>query len=190
MENWCYESETLRTFARHFETNEPLPEGLLAKLKASRTFVAALGVLRQIEFALFDLRLHRDYDGSEGGAGARVLETLAETRREVSVIHPPSYGRMPSSFSHIFGGGYAAGYYSYKWAEVLSADAFSAFEEGGATPEIGRRFRDCILAQGGSRDAMDLFAAFRGRKPRIDALLRQSGLVAPAGADVGGVATT
>jgi oligopeptidase A len=173
MENWCYESETLRSFARHFDTGQPMPDHLLAKLKASRTFVAAMGVVRQLEFALFDLRLHRDYDPAAGG---RVLETLAATRSEVSVIHPPSYSRMPSSFSHVFGGGYAAGYYSYKWAEVLSADAFSAFEEGGFAPEIGRRFRDCILAQGGSRDAMDLFTAFRGRKPRIDALLRQSGL--------------
>ncbi len=173
MENWCYDKDTLRTFGRHWKTGEPLPEGLLAKLKASRTFAAGLATLRQIEFALFDLRLHRDYDPRKKGWG---LEALSETRREVSLVHPPSYNRMPNSFAHIFGGGYAAGYYSYKWAEVLSADAFAAFEESGFADETGHRFRDSILAQGGSRDAMDLFVAFRGRKPNVDALLRQSGL--------------
>jgi oligopeptidase A len=173
MENWCYDKDTLRTFARHWKTAEPLPEALLGKLKASRTFAAGLATLRQVEFALFDLRLHRDYDPQKRG---RVLETLDEVRREVSLVRPPSYNRMPSSFAHIFGGGYAAGYYSYKWAEVLSADAFAAFEESAFAPETGHNFRDAILAQGGSRDAMDLFVAFRGRKPNVDALLRQSGL--------------
>jgi oligopeptidase A len=173
MENWCYHDDTLRSFGRHWPTGERLPEALLGKLKASRTFMAGLATLRQIEFALFDLRLHRDYDPKQGG---RILQTLAQTRREVSLVRPPDYNRMPSSFAHIFGGGYAAGYYSYKWAEVLSADAFAAFEETGFAPEIGHRFRDSILAQGGSRNAMDLFIAFRGRKPSVDALLRQSGL--------------
>jgi oligopeptidase A len=173
MENWCYDEDTLRTFARHWKTAEPPPEALLAKLKASRTFGAGLATLRQVEFALFDLRLHRDYDGQKSG---RILETLDEVRREVSLLRPPSYNRMPSSFAHIFGGGYAAGYYSYKWAEVLSADAFAAFEESAFAPETGHNFRDAILSQGGSRDAMDLFVAFRGRKPNVDALLRQSGL--------------
>jgi oligopeptidase A len=176
MENWCYDKDTLRTFGRHWKTGEPPPEALLAKLKASRTFAAGLATLRQIEFALFDLRLHRDFDP---GKKARVLETLYETRREVSLVHPPSYNRMPNSFGHIFGGGYAAGYYSYKWAEVLSADAFAVFEESGFARETGHRFRDSILTQGGSRDAMDLFVAFRGRKPNVDALLRQSGLGGP-----------
>jgi oligopeptidase A len=173
MENWCYDEDTLRTFARHWKTAERLPEALLGKLKASRTFAAGLATLRQVEFALFDLRLHRDYDREKRG---RVLETLDEVRSEVSLLRPPSYNRMPSSFAHIFGGGYAAGYYSYKWAEVLSADAFAAFEESAFAPETGHNFRDAILAQGGSRDAMDLFVAFRGRKPNVDALLRQSGL--------------
>jgi oligopeptidase A len=173
MENWCYDEDTLRTFARHWKTGDALPESLLAKLKASRTFATGLATLRQIEFALFDLRLHRDYDPDRKGS---VLETLARTRREISLLHPPSYSRMPNSFAHIFGGGYAAGYYSYKWAEVLSADAFAAFEESGFARETSHRFRDSILAQGGSRDAMDLFVAFRGRKPSVDALLRQSGL--------------
>jgi len=176
MENWCYDKDTLRTFGRHWKTGEILPEALLTKLKASRTFAAGLATLRQIEFALFDLRLHRDYDPRTKGW---VLQTLSQTRRDVSLVHPPSYNRMPSSFAHIFGGGYAAGYYSYKWAEVLSADAFAAFEETGFAGETGPRFRDSILAQGGSRDAMDLFVAFRGRKPNVDALLRQSGLGAP-----------
>ena len=176
MENWCYDGDTLRTFARHWKTGDPLPESLLAKLKASRTFATGLATLRQIEFAHFDLRLHRDYDPERKGS---VLETLSQTRREISLLHPPSYSRMPNSFAHIFGGGYAAGYYSYKWAEVLSADAFAAFEESGFARETSHRFRDSILAQGGSRDAMDLFVAFRGRKPSVDALLRQSGLAGP-----------
>jgi oligopeptidase A len=176
MENWCYDKDTLRTFGRHWKTGEVLPEALLTKLNASRTFGAGLATLRQIEFALFDLRLHRDYDPRKK---RWVLETLAQTRREVSLLHPPGYNRMPNSFAHIFGGGYAAGYYSYKWAEVLSADAFAAFEETGFAGETGHRFRDSILALGGSRDAMDLFVAFRGRKPNVDALLRQSGLGDP-----------
>ena len=175
MENWCYEPSTLRGFARHWQTGSPLPDALLAKLMASRTFHAALATLRQVEFALFDLRLHRDYDPVRG---ARILETLAEVRREVSVLPPPAYNRMPNSFSHIFGGGYAAGYYSYKWAEVLSADAFAAFEESDFAEQTGRRFRDTILAQGGSRDALDLFVSFRGREPSLEAFLKQTGLTA------------
>jgi oligopeptidase A len=170
MENWCYEEATLATFARHFETGELLPTALLAKLRASRRFHAGLMTVRQLEFALFDLRLH----WSESPEG-RVLDTLAQVRREVAVLVPPEYSRMPSSFLHIFAGDYAAGYYSYKWAEVLSADAFAAFEEAGFAPETGRRFRDAILAQGGSRRAMVLFESFRRRKPTVDALLRQGG---------------
>jgi oligopeptidase A len=131
--------------------------------------------MRQIEFGLFDLRLHRDHDPARG---ARVLETLQQVRSEVAVLLPPAYNRMPNSFGHIFAGGYAAGYYSYKWAEVLSADAYAAFEESGFAAETGHRFRDTILAQGGSREAMELFIEFRGRKPQIDALLRHTGLVA------------
>ncbi|HXN31613.1 MAG TPA: M3 family metallopeptidase [Polyangiaceae bacterium] len=175
MENWCYHGETLRGFARHFQTDEPLPSPLLEKVRAGRAFQAGLATLRQIEFALFDLRLHRNYDPA---AGARVLETLNQVRGEVSVFPPPAWNRMPNSFTHVFAGGYAAGYYSYKWAEVLSADAFAAFEESHFAQETGRRFRDSVLAKGGSREAMDLFVDFRGRRPSIDALLRYTGLAA------------
>jgi oligopeptidase A len=172
MENWCYDGPTLASFARHVETGEPLPAALLEKLRAERSFQAGLATVRQLEFGLFDLRIHR----SEPLSGARVLEVLAEARREVSVLPPPEWNRLPSSFSHIFAGGYAAGYYGYKWAEVLSADAFAAFEETSFAPDTGRRFRDAILARGGSQPAMSLYVAFRGRKPTIDALLRHSGL--------------
>ncbi len=175
MENWCYHPPTLRTFASHFQTGEPLPDGLLEKIRAARRFHAGLATVRQIEFSLFDLRLHRDYSPSAGG---RVLETLNRVRKEVSLLPPPAWNRMPSSFTHVFAGGYAAGYYSYKWAEVLSADAFSAFEESDFAPEVGLRFRDTVLAQGGSREAMDIFVDFRGRSPSIDALLRYAGLTA------------
>jgi oligopeptidase A len=173
MENWCYQRATLREFAHHWQTGQPLPDEFLEKVRASRTFQSGLATVRQVEFALFDLRLHRDYDPA---AGARILETLDRVRDEVSVLRPPAWNRMPNSFAHVFAGGYAAGYYSYKWAEVLSADVFSAFEESEPASEIGRRFRDTVLAQGGSRDAMDLFVAFRGRKPSIEPLLRYSGL--------------
>jgi oligopeptidase A len=173
MENWCYHGPTLRAFARHWRTGEPLPDALLEKLQASRTFQSGLATVRQLEFALFDLRLHRDHDPR---TGARVRETLDAVRAAVSVLVPPPYNRMPQSFAHIFAGGYAAGYYGYKWAEVLSADAFAAFEESRFAPETGHRFRDTVLAQGGSREAMDLFVAFRGRRPDIAPLLRQAGL--------------
>ncbi len=175
MENWCYDAETLRGFARHHETGAPLPLEFLQKVQASRTFLSALATVRQLEFALFDLRLHRDHDAVKG---ARVLETLDRVRKVVSVLPPPAFNRMPNSFAHVFAGGYAAGYYGYKWAEVLSADAFAAFEESRFAPETGHRFRDTVLAQGGSRDAMDLFVEFRGRKPSLEPLLRQHGLVA------------
>jgi oligopeptidase A len=177
MENWCYDGDTLRSFARHYRTGEPLPQPLLEKLQASRTFLSALGTVRQLEFALFDLRLHRDFDPVRGG---RVLETLDKVRDEVSVLRPPAYNRMPNSFAHVFAGGYAAGYYSYKWAEVLSADAFAAFEESRFAPETGHRFLETLLSQGGSRDAMELFVEFRGRRPSLDALLKQHGLVSAA----------
>jgi oligopeptidase A len=175
MENWCYTREPLEAFARHWRTGTPLPYPLLRKLQASRTFHSGLATVRQLEFALFDLRLHRDYDPA---AGARIYETLEAVRDEVSVLRPPAWNRFPHSFSHIFAGGYAAGYYSYKWAEVLSADAFAAFEEEGLfNPSVSHRFRDTVLAQGGSRPAMELFVEFRGRKPEIGPLLKQSGLL-------------
>ncbi|MGH8517874.1 MAG: M3 family metallopeptidase [Panacagrimonas sp.] len=179
MENWCYEPEMLRGYARHWQTGEPLPRDQIDKLRQSRCFQTGLATVRQVEFALFDLRLHRDY---VPGQGARVLETIGKVRDEVSVLRPPAFNRMPWSFSHIFAGGYAAGYYSYKWAEVLSADAFAAFEEAGLTPEklreTGRRFLDGILSRGGSREAAELFREFRGREPSIEPLLRHNGLVA------------
>jgi oligopeptidase A len=175
MENWCYARDTLQSFARHWQTGAPLPDDLLGKLQASRTFHSGLANVRQLEFALFDLRLHRDYDPARG---PRVYETLDRVRDEVSVLRPPAWHRFPPSFSHVFAGGYAAGYYSYKWAEVLSADAFAAFQEEGLfNPAVNRRFRDTVLAQGGSRPAMEIFVEFRGRKPELGPLLKQSGLV-------------
>ena len=172
MENWCYDPATLRAMARHWETGAAMPEALIEKLRASRSWHSGLATVRQIEFSLFDLRLHRD--------GGGVLQTLERVRDEVAVTRPPEWNRMPCSFGHIFAGGYAAGYYSYKWAEVLSADAYAAFEESGFDAATGARFRDTVLAQGGSREAMDLFIEFRGRKPSIEALLRHSGLAEPA----------
>jgi oligopeptidase A len=174
MENWAYDPATLRGFARHWQTFSPLPDAEIEKLRASRHFQTGLATVRQLEFSLFDLRLHRDYDPARG---ADVLRAIEAIRDEVAVSKPPAFSRMPWSFAHIFAGGYAAGYYSYKWAEVLSADAFAAFEESGFAPETGQRFRDTVLAQGGSRDAMEIFVEFRGRKPTVDALLRHSGLV-------------
>jgi oligopeptidase A len=177
MENWCWESEALRLFARHHETGEALPGELVDRLRAARNFHSGLQFVRQLEFALFDFRLHLEYDP---GQGARAMETLERVRDEVAVVRPPPYNRFPHSFSHVFAGGYAAGYYSYKWAEVLSADAFSRFEdEGVLSGPTGRAFLAAVLEQGGGRDPMELFIAFRGREPRIDALLRHSGL-APA----------
>jgi len=178
MENWAYDRETLRGFARHWQSGEPIPDAMIEKLKLSRAFQSGLATVRQIEFALFDLRLHRDYSAALGG---RVLEMLSAVRDEVSVLRPPVWNRMPNSFSHIFAGGYAAGYYSYKWAEVLSADAFAAFEESDFSATTGQRFRETVLARGGSEEAMDLFIAFRGRRPSIEALLRHTGLVPAAG---------
>ncbi len=175
MENWCWERESLDAFARHFETGEPIPAAWLDKIRATRVFNSGLATLRQIELALFDLRLHRDHDPA---AGARVLETLDAVRDEVSVLKPPSWHRLPNSFGHIFAGGYAAGYYSYKWAEILAADAYAAFTETAIfDADTGRRFRDAVLARGGSADAMELFIEFRGRKPDIGPLLRQEGLI-------------
>jgi oligopeptidase A len=173
MENWCYHAPSLQRFACHWQTGEPLPQALIDQLQASRSWQSGLATLRQVEFALFDLRLHRDFDLARG---AQLLETLAAVRGEVSLLQPPAYNRMPWSFGHIFAGGYAAGYYSYKWAEVLSADAFAAFEESGFAAETGRRFRDTVLAQGGAAPALEVFTAFRGRQPAIDALLRHQGL--------------
>ncbi|MES2883906.1 MAG: M3 family metallopeptidase [Pseudomonadota bacterium] len=173
MENWCYEPATLKLFARHWQTGERMPDQMIADLRRDRQFQAGLATLRQVEFSLFDLRLH---GGQVYATGEEVLATLNAVRAEVAVLTPPAINRMPWSFGHIFAGGYAAGYYSYKWAEVLSSDAFAAFEESGFTPDTGHRFRDSILAAGGSRPAMESFIEFRQRKPEVDALLRHCGL--------------
>ena len=173
MENWCWEPEALIAFARHHETGEPIPADWIEQIRASRVFHAGLATLRQVEFSLFDLRLHSDPAGT-----ADVRQTLDAVRAEVAVIRPPDWNRFPNSFAHIFGGGYAAGYYSYKWAEVLAADAFGAFRENGIfDAATGERFRQCILETGGSEDAMALFKRFRGREPNVEALLRQEGLL-------------
>jgi len=178
MENFCWEPEALALISGHHETGEPLPRVLLDKMLAARNFQSGMQMLRQLEFALFDFRIHRDYDPEQGG---RIYPILEEVRFKVAVVIPPAFNRFPHSFSHIFGGGYAAGYYSYKWAEVLSSDAFSLFEEKGIfDPETGQAFLENILEKGGSQGAMDLFVAFRGREPEIDALLRHSGLLEAA----------
>jgi oligopeptidase A len=176
MENWCWEREALDLFARHYQNGERIPEDLYQRMMQARNFQSAMQMVRQLEFAIFDFTLHRDYDPA---SPAPVHETLEAVRSRVAVIQPPAFNRFENSFTHIFGGGYAAGYYSYKWAEVLSADAFSAFEESGIfNQDTGSRFMNTILAQGGSREPMELFIEFRGREPSIDALLRHSGLAA------------
>ncbi|WP_348759922.1 oligopeptidase A [Candidatus Methylocalor cossyra] len=174
MENFCWEPETLALISGHYQTGEPLPKSLLDKMIAARNFQSGMQMVRQLEFALFDFRIHRDYDPALGG---RIYPILSEVREQVAVVFPPPFNRFPHSFSHIFAGGYAAGYYSYKWAEVLSSDAYARFEEQGLfNPEVGRAFLTHILETGGSRNAMESFVAFRGREPKIDALLRHNGL--------------
>jgi oligopeptidase A len=174
LENWCWERESLDLFARHHETGAPIPDELFQRLLDAKHFQSAMQMVRQLEFALFDFRIHSEHDPVHGG---RVYAILDQVRDQVAVLKPPAWNRFPHGFSHIFAGGYAAGYFSYKWAEVLSADAFSLFEERGVfDPDTGRRFRELILERGGSADAMDLFTAFRGREPRVDALLRHSGI--------------
>ncbi len=174
MENWCWEREALDLFAAHYQSGERIPDALFDKMIAAKNFHSGMQMVRQLEFALFDFRLHMEYDPKEGG---RIQQILDEVRAEVAVVRPPEYNRFQHGFSHIFAGGYAAGYYSYKWAEVLSADAFSRFEEEGIfNGATGSAFMENILEQGGSRDPMELFIEFRGRKPSIDALLRHSGI--------------
>ncbi len=176
MENFAWEWDVLRHMTRHVGTGAPLPRELFDKMLAAKNFHSGLAMLRQIEFAVFDMRLHSDFDPA-GGRGA--LELLEEVRGRIAVLRPPAYNRFPNSFAHVFAGGYAAGYYSYKWAEVLSADAYGYFEENGILdPKIGGRFRDEILAVGGSRPAAESFRAFRGREPRVEALLKHSGMIA------------
>lgn len=176
MENWCWEREALDLISGHYETGEKLPDDLYEKMIAARNFQSAMMMVRQLEFSIFDFRLHLEFD-PEGGN--QVDKILAEVRDQVAVVKPPKFNRFAHSFGHIFAGGYAAGYYSYKWAEVLSADAFSKFEEKGIFDrETGLAFLNNILEQGGSKEPMELFIAFRGREPEIDALLRHSGIAA------------
>ena len=175
MENFCWEWDVLQGMTRHCDNGDPLPRGLFDKMLAAKNFQSGLQTLRQIEFSLFDMLMHSNF---EAGGGKSILELLDEVRAEVAVLIPPVFHRFPHSFAHIFAGGYAAGYYSYKWAEVLSADAYSLFEENGVlNPDVGARFRSEILAMGGSREAMKSFSAFRGREPSMDALLRHNGLL-------------
>jgi oligopeptidase A len=176
MENFCWEWNVLQHMTAHVDTGAPLPRALFDKMLAAKNFQSGLQTLRQIEFALFDMLLHGDHDPAQD-----FMPLLAEVRSEVAVLQPPSFSRTAHTFSHIFAGGYAAGYYSYKWAEVLSADAYAAFEEtlgpdGSPDPATGRRYREAILEVGGSRPAMESFKAFRGREPQLDALLRHQGM--------------
>jgi oligopeptidase A len=175
LENFVWRPEVLGDIGRHYRTGAPLPRDKIDTLNRSRTFLAGLAMVRQIEFALFDFRLHDEYTPERG---SRVHDILADVRREVAVVEPPAYNRMAHSFGHVFGGGYAAGYYSYKWAEVLAADAFAAFEEAGVFDRAtAERFRRAVLATGGSRNALDAFIEFRGRAPELDPLLRQAGIL-------------
>jgi oligopeptidase A len=176
MENWCWEREALDLFSGHHESGEKIPDELYQRMRQAKNYQSAMQMMRQLEFAIFDFRIHRDYNPDKG---ARIHSTLERVREETAVVQAPAFNRFENGFTHIFGGGYAAGYYSYKWAEVLSADAFSAFEESGIfNRETGEKFLCSILEQGGSREPMELFVEFRGREPTIDALLRHSGLAA------------
>jgi oligopeptidase A len=175
MENWCWEVDAIPLISGHYETGEPLPKDLLEKMLAAKNFQSGLQMIRQLEFSIFDFRLHAEYNPESPQSAQQVLN---QVRDQVAVIKPPAFNRFENSFSHIFAGGYAAGYYSYKWAEVLSADAYSRFEEEGIfNSETGRSFLTEILQQGGSKAPMELFKNFRGREPKIDALLRHSGIV-------------
>jgi oligopeptidase A len=177
MENFCWEWEVLEPMTAHVDTGAPMPRELFERMLAARNFQSGMAMLRQIEFGLLDMLLHTAYDPVGGGPFADPQAVLAAVRREVAVVPRPPYDRFMHAFGHIFAGGYAAGYYSYKWAEVLSADAYSLFEEAGVlSPEAGARFREEVLAMGGSRPALDSFVAFRGRPPQLDALLRHNGM--------------
>jgi len=179
MENFCWEWDVLQGMTAHAETGAALPRALYDKMIAAKNFQSGMQMLRQVEFSLFDLLLHGEF---QPGGAQSMLQLLEQVRAEIAVIAPPEWNRFPQSFSHIFGGGYAAGYYSYKWAEVLSADAYEAFEEAAQARgssldnETGNRFWREILAVGGARPALESFKAFRGRGPRPDALLRHNGM--------------
>jgi len=176
MENWCWQKKALNMFACHYKTGEALPDDMFERMSAAKNFQSGMQMVRQIEFSLFDFRMHMEFDPD---TATDIQALLTDIREQVAVIIPPAFNRFANGFTHIFSGGYAAGYYSYKWAEVLSSDAFSAFEENGIFDQnTGMRFLENILEQGGSHDAMDLFVQFRGREPSIDALLKHSGIAA------------
>jgi oligopeptidase A len=178
MENYCWEWHVLSQMTAHSDTGAPLPRSLFDRMLAARNFGSGMAMIRQLELALFDMLLHSEYEPRDAGRFGSPQAVLDAVRREIAVVPRPAYDRFMHAFGHIFAGGYAAGYYSYKWAEVLSADAFSLFEERGVmSPEVGARFRDEILARGGSRPALESFVAFRGRPPQLDALLRHNGMV-------------
>ena len=176
LENWCWQPEALAFISGHFETGEPLPQAMLDKMLAAKNYQSAMQMLRQLEFSIFDFKMHKDYQPEQKNS-AYIQEVLNEVRSEYSVVKAADFNRFQHSFGHIFGGGYSAGYYSYKWAEVLSADAFSRFEEEGIFNEkVGNDFLTNILEKGGSQEPSVLFKAFRGREPEIDALLRHCGI--------------
>ncbi|WP_148860993.1 oligopeptidase A [Marinobacter fonticola] len=178
LENWCWNPESLNLIARHYETGEPLPQDLLDKLLAAKNFQSGMQMIRQLEFSIFDFRLHSEF---QPVSPVNPLDMFRKVHQQIAVTETPDFNRFPNSFSHVFAGGYAAGYYSYKWAEVLAADAFSLFEEKGIFDEAaGKAFLEHILERGGSREPMELFKAFRGREPEVDALLRQTGITADA----------
>ncbi len=175
LENWCWQPEALQLISSHYEMGEPLPEDMLNKMLAAKNFQAGIQMTRQLEFSIFDFRFHKEYSDSNP---VDVLQILQDVRDKVAVIKPPEFTRFPHAFSHIFAGGYAAGYYSYKWAEVLAADAFSKFEEQGVFDKAtGEAFLHAVLEQGGSREPMELFVEFRGREPSVEPLLRHSGIM-------------
>jgi oligopeptidase A len=180
MENWCYDRATLFGMAKHYQTGEPLPEHYYQKLLAAKNYMSGSAMLRQLHFSLVDIELHHRYQPGKGETPNQVRDRIAKT---TTVLAPLPEDSFLCSFGHIFAGGYAAGYYSYKWAEVLSADAFAAFEEAGldnedAVATTGKRFRDTVLGLGGSLHPMEVFKAFRGREPKTEPLLRHSGLLA------------
>jgi len=185
LENWCWQDEALAFISGHFETGEPLPQAMLDKMLAAKNFQSAMQMLRQLEFSIFDFSMHETFKPSVDGSNStanneqHIQNTLDNVRNKYAVVKAPSFNRFQHGFSHIFGGGYSAGYYSYKWAEVLSADAFGLFEEQGIfNPETGQSFLNNILEKGGSQEPSKLFSNFRGRAPEIDALLRHCGIEA------------
>jgi len=175
MENWCWQKPALEIISGHYQTGAPLPESLLEKMLAAKNFQSGMFMIRQLEFSLFDFQIHLNFDPTKS---SKIYSTLSTIRDQFSVVTTPAFNRFAHSFSHIFAGGYAAGYYSYKWAELLSCDAFSRFEDEGIfNPQTGADFLTHILEKGGSIDAMDLFVNFRGREPSIDALLQHNGII-------------